>query len=75
MFILWGSLFSTKWMEEIEKYGGYPTDDKFNDITHLVHENKMPDSTIRKSLCRSSLEMVADLYRDLDTFRILVVNL
>ena len=66
-----GPAFSTKWMEEIEKYGGYPTDDKFNDITHLVHENKMPiPQSAENPYVEAFWKWWPDLYRDLDTFRI-----
>ena len=52
--------FSTQHMEEIKKYGGYPTTDKFNSLEWMKQENKMINSTItRKSICRSILEMVA----------------
>ena len=37
-----GPAFSTKWMEEAEKFGAYPTTDGFNDLSYLKQEGKMP---------------------------------
>ena len=66
-----GPAFSTKWMEEIEKYGGYPTDDNFNDIHHLKVENKMPiPQSAENPYVEAFWQWWPDLYRDLDTFRI-----
>ena len=33
---------SSKWMEEIEKFGGYPTTLQYNNLEHTKHQNKMP---------------------------------
>ena len=33
---------SSKWMEEVEKFGGYPTTLQYNNLDHIKHENKMP---------------------------------
>ena len=33
---------SSKWMEEVEKFGGYPTTFNYNNLEHTKHENKMP---------------------------------
>ena len=59
-------------MEEIKKYEyAYPTTDKFNSLDLFKTRKQKINSTItRKSICRSHLEMVPDLYRDLHTFRI-----
>jgi organic radical activating enzyme len=66
-----GPAFSSKWMEEIEKHGGYPTTDDFNDKSHLVRENKVP---ILHSEYNPYVEAFwkwwPELYRDLHTFRI-----
>jgi organic radical activating enzyme len=66
-----GPAFSSKWMEEIEKHGGYPTTDEFNDKFHLVRENKVP---ILHSEYNPYVEAFwkwwPELYRDLHTFRI-----
>ena len=37
-----GPAYSTTWMEETERYGGYPTSDGFNDPRGLVAEDKVP---------------------------------
>ena len=34
--------FSTTWMQEIEKFGAYPTTDRFNDLEYNRFEDKMP---------------------------------
>jgi len=66
-----GPAFSSKWMEEIEKHGGYPTTDSFNDKSHLIKENKVP---ILHSEFNPYVEAFwkwwPELYRDLHTFRI-----
>jgi organic radical activating enzyme len=33
---------SSQWMEEIERYGPYPTSDQFNNLDWLKYQNKMP---------------------------------
>ena len=66
-----GPAFSSKWMEEIEKHGAYPTTDRFNDKSHLILENKVP---ILHSEHNPYVEAFwtwwPELYRDLHTFRI-----
>ena len=66
-----GPAFSSKWMEEIEKYGAYPTTDKFNDLQYNRDENKMP---FKHSEFNPYVEAFwkwwPDLYKDLHTFRI-----
>ena len=66
-----GPAFSSKWVEEIEKYGGYPTTDNFNDTRWMIAENKMP---IKHSEHNPYVEAFwkwwPELYRDLHTFRI-----
>jgi hypothetical protein len=66
-----GPSFSSKWVEEIDKYGGYPTTDNFNDTTWMKKENKFP---IKHSEYNPYVEAFwkwwPDLYRDLHTFRI-----
>lgn len=66
-----GPSFSSKWMEEINKHGGYPTTDNFNDKLWMEQENKIP-------FLHSEINPYTDafwkwwpeLYRDLHTFRI-----
>ena len=66
-----GPAFSSKWVEEIEKHGGYPTTDNFNDTSWMVRENKMP---IKHSDPNPYVDAFwkwwPELYRDLHTFRI-----
>lgn len=66
-----GPSFSSKWVEEIEKYGGYPTTDNFNDVNWMKKEDKFP---IKHSEANPYVEAFwkwwPDLYRDLHTFRI-----
>jgi len=33
---------SSKWMEEIERFGGYPTTLRYNNLEHTKHQDKMP---------------------------------
>jgi hypothetical protein len=66
-----GPAFSSKWVEEIEKYGGYPTTDNFNDTSWMVKENKMP--ILHKDYnpyVEAFWKWWPELYRDLHTFRI-----
>jgi hypothetical protein len=66
-----GPSFSSKWVEEIEKNGGYPTTDNFNDINWMIRENKMP---IKQSEYNPYTEAFwkwwPELYNELHTFRI-----
>ena len=66
-----GPAFSSKWMEEIEKHGAYPTTDGFNDLQYLVDENKKPfKQTEYNPYVEAFWEWWPDLYKDLHTFRI-----
>ena len=66
-----GPQFSSKWVEEIEKYGGYPTSQNFNSIKDIVARGEMP---YRKSehnpYVEAFWEWWPDLFKDLHTFRI-----
>jgi organic radical activating enzyme len=66
-----GPAYSSKWVEEIEKHGGYPTTDNFNSNEWLKTDNKFP---ILHSEYNPYVEAFwkwwPDLYRDLHTFRI-----
>jgi organic radical activating enzyme len=37
-----GPHISSKWMEEIEQFGGYPTTFRYNDLEHTKHQDKIP---------------------------------
>jgi len=63
--------FSSKWMEEIEQFGAYPTTDKFNSLDYSIMENKVP---IKHSDANPYVDAFwkwwPELYEDLHTFRI-----
>jgi hypothetical protein len=66
-----GPAYSSKWMEEIEKYGAYPTTDRFNDLEYLIEENKKPyKQTEFNPYVEAFWKWWPDLYKDLHTFRI-----
>lgn len=63
--------FSTKWMEEIEEHGAYPTTDRFNDLEYNRQENKMPiPQSEENPYVEAFWKWWPDLYQDLHTFRI-----
>ena len=63
--------FSSTWMEEIEKHGGYPTTDDFNSLKYNREEDKMPIPHREKNpYVEAFWKWWPDLYRDLHTFRI-----
>ena len=57
-------------MQEIEKFGGYPTTDNFNSLEWMKQENKMSIPQSEDNPYVEVLEVVVELYRDLHTFRI-----
>lgn len=66
-----GPAFSTIWMEEIEKFGEYPTTDKFNSPNWLKDENKKPILQREYNPYVDAFwEWWPELYKDLHTFRI-----
>lgn len=66
-----GPSFSSTWVKEIEKFGGYPTDDNFNDIQWLKDQGKMPiPHNEHNPYVEAFWEWWPELYRDLHTFRI-----
>jgi len=66
-----GPSFSSTWVQESEKFGAYPTLDRFNDMEVLKKEGKLP---YKKSEHNPYVEAFwkwwPDLYKDLHTFRI-----
>ena len=63
--------FSTTWMQEIEKFGAYPTTDRFNDLEYNRFEDKMPIPQREDNPYTDAFwKWWPDLYRDLHTFRI-----
>ena len=66
-----GPAYSTTWMEEVERYGGYPTSDGFNDPRGMVAEDKVPiPKRDPNPYVEAFWKWWPDLYHDLHTFRI-----
>lgn len=66
-----GPMFSSKWVEEIEKFGGYPTTDSFNNLEQIKAEGNLPYRySDENPYVNAFWEWWPDLYRDLHTFRI-----
>ncbi len=64
-------MFSSKWMEEIERFGGYPTSTNFNDLTWVRETNQLPYKHSEENpYVKSFWNWWPDLYNDLHTFRI-----
>ena len=66
-----GPTFSSKWVEEIEKYGGYPTTNNFNNLEWLKNTDQVPYKHSEDNpYVEAFWKWWPDLYNDLDTFRI-----
>ncbi len=66
-----GPAYSSKWVEEIEQYGAYPTLDNFNSPDWLKLEDKFPiPAREHNPYVEAFWKWWPDLYRDLHTFRI-----
>ena len=66
-----GPSFSTKWMEEINNFGGYPTLDNFNSTDWMIREDKMPILASEENPYTEAFwKWWPELYKDLHTFRI-----
>jgi organic radical activating enzyme len=66
-----GPQYSSKWVEEIEQYGGYPTSQDFNNIKSIKARGEMP--YLHKEFnpyVEAFWKWWPDLYKDLHTFRI-----
>ena len=64
-------MFSSKWMEEIEKHGAYPTSTKFNDLSWVKQTNQLPYKHSEENpYVESFWKWWPSLYNDLHTFRI-----
>lgn len=62
---------SSKWMEEIEKFGGYPTTLNYNNLEHTRYENKMPIPIKEENpYVEAFWKWWPDVYPTLHTFRI-----
>ena len=66
-----GPAYSSKWVEEIEEFGAYPTLDSFNSNEWLKIEDKFPiPHRDHNPYVEAFWKWWPDLYRDLHTFRI-----
>jgi sulfatase maturation enzyme AslB (radical SAM superfamily) len=66
-----GPQYSSKWVEEIEKYGGYKTSTNYNNIEELELKKEMPyKHSEHNPYLDAFWEWWPNLYRDLHTFRI-----
>lgn len=66
-----GPQYSSKWVEEIEKYGPYNTTTRYNNLEDLKYKDEMPfKHTEHNPYVEAFWEWWPDLYKDLHTFRI-----
>jgi uncharacterized Fe-S cluster-containing radical SAM superfamily protein len=66
-----GPTFSSKWVEEIEKHGGYPTMNNFNNLDWLRETDQVPyKQSEHNPYVEAFWKWWPELYNDLDTFRI-----
>lgn len=66
-----GPQYSSKWVEEIEKFGAYKGELNFNDIEYIKKRNEMPyKKSEYNPYVEAFWEWWPDLYKDLHTFRI-----
>jgi len=62
---------SSKWMEEIEKFGGYPTTLQYNNLEHTKHQDKMPIPLKEENpYVEAFWKWWPEVYNTLHTFRI-----
>jgi MoaA/NifB/PqqE/SkfB family radical SAM enzyme len=66
-----GPSFSSKWVQESKKFGGYPTSENFNNLEYLNSIGQLPiPHTEFNPYVEAFWKWWPDLYRDLHTFRI-----
>jgi organic radical activating enzyme len=66
-----GPSFSSQWVQESKKFGGYPTSDNFNNLEYLNKIGQMPiPHTEENPYVEAFWKWWPELYRDLHTFRI-----
>ena len=66
-----GPMFSSKWVEEIDKFGAYPTSDKFGDMDWIKQKKQLPyKHSEHNPYVEAFWKWWPDLYKDLHTFRI-----
>lgn len=62
---------SSKWMEEIEKYGPYPTTDYYNNLDWIKNSNKMPIPNNEENVYVDAFwKWFPSMYKSLKYFRI-----
>jgi len=62
---------SSQWMEEIERYGPYPTSEKFNNLNWLKGQNALPiPNKDENPYVDAFWEWFPDMYKNLKYFRI-----
>ena len=66
-----GPMFSSKWVEEVEKHGGYPTTGNFNNLEYFKETKTLPFKHSEENpYVEAFWKWWPDLYKDLHTFRI-----
>jgi organic radical activating enzyme len=66
-----GPHISSKWMEEVEKFGGYPTTQFYNNLEHTKSQDKMPIPLKEENpYVEAFWKWWPDIYKNLHTFRI-----
>ena len=66
-----GPQFSSKWIEELEKFGPYPTSGKFNGMSEFIKKGTLPYKQSEDNpYVEAFWKWWPDLYKDLHTFRI-----
>jgi hypothetical protein len=66
-----GPMFSSKWVEEVEKHGGYPTTGNFNNLEYFKETKTLPFKNSEENpYVEAFWKWWPDLYKDLHTFRI-----
>jgi organic radical activating enzyme len=62
---------SSKWMEEVNEFGGYATSMRYNDISHVIEQDKMPIPEREDNPYVDAFwKWWPDIYPTLHTFRI-----
>jgi organic radical activating enzyme len=62
---------SSKWMEEIERHGAYPTSLHYNDLDSLATQGKIPiKASEYNPYVEAFWKWLPDIWKDLHTFRI-----
>ena len=66
-----GPQYSSKWVEEIEKHGGYDTEYNFNNIDNIRARGEMPyKHSEHNPYVEAFWKWWPDLFKDLHTFRV-----